>query len=195
MEIVLVGTVHRHPAGYRALKYILEEERPGIITVEISPYSLKFRRRRRELLEVLAPQALPFMEIPYEFRAASDWGKEASVPVLPVDLCPFAKKLLRQAQAFLRTPSPALVDFQAHLRLAKRCWEDPSLARLYSRGLHPKRERAMAKRIRELLYRHPDRKLLHLGGWVHLLDAPGTLYSLLSDLSPRRILMDPEGEK
>lgn len=192
MELVLVGTVHRHPAGYRALLELLREERPGVVSVEVSPYGLRFRRKRAHSLDALPAHALPLMEIPYEFRAAKDWGKEASVPVVPVDLCTVSKGLLRQAHAFLRDPSPPLMDYRAHLLLAKRCWEDPILARLYVKGLSPKRERALAKRIWDLLNHHPGKKLLHISGWVHLLDAPGTLYRLLSGLNPRRILLDPE---
>lgn len=162
--------------------------------MEISPYGLRFRKKRALCLATLPAHALPLLEVPYEFRAAKDWGKGASVPVVPVDLCSVSKGLLRQAHAFMRNPSPPLMDYRSHLLLAKRCWEDPTLARLYARTLHPKRERALAKRIWDLFHRHRGKKVLHIAGWIHLLDAPGTLYRLLSALNPRRILLDPEGE-
>ncbi|RLA85004.1 MAG: hypothetical protein DRG31_04125, partial [Deltaproteobacteria bacterium] len=80
-----------------------------------------------------------------------------------------------------------------HLSLAKRCWEDPSLGRLFARGLLPKRERSLAFRIRKLLFRHPGKRLLHIGGWMHMIDAPHTLFWFLKDLGPRRLLLDPGG--
>ena len=49
------------------------------------------------------------------------------------------------------------------------------------------RDRYMSYRIREAL--RTGGKVLHVGGWEHLLDDPGgkTLYGLLKDLEPKRI--------
>lgn len=59
-------------------------------------------------------------------------------------------------------------------------------------GVGP-RDRHLAGQIRLLSNKHPGH-LVHIGGWVHLLDDPGgeTLYTLLSDLHPQRILLHPE---
>jgi len=50
------------------------------------------------------------------------------------------------------------------------------------------RDRYMSLRIKEIWRNH--KKALHVGGWEHLLDAPGgkTLYGLLKGLRPKRIL-------
>jgi hypothetical protein len=50
------------------------------------------------------------------------------------------------------------------------------------------RDRYMSLRIKEILKNNG--KTLHVGGWEHLLDDPGgkTLYGLLKDLRPQRIL-------
>jgi hypothetical protein len=59
-------------------------------------------------------------------------------------------------------------------------------------GIGP-RDRHLAAKIRALVQSQPG-QLVHIGGWVHLLDDPSgeTLYSLLGDLQPRRLLLDPD---
>jgi hypothetical protein len=49
-SVVLVGTVHRDPKGYAKLFHLLEQERPSVITVEISPYSRAFRAQQAATL-------------------------------------------------------------------------------------------------------------------------------------------------
>ena len=53
------------------------------------------------------------------------------------------------------------------------------------------REKHMSRRIKNLVKRHPDKKLVHIGGWEHFTrDAGGTtMYELLRGLSPERILL------
>ena len=50
------------------------------------------------------------------------------------------------------------------------------------------RDQYMSLRIKEIFKNNG--KTLHVGGWEHLLDDPGgkTLYGLLKDLRPKRIL-------
>jgi hypothetical protein len=53
-----------------------------------------------------------------------------------------------------------------------------------------RRERVRARRLRRLVARH--RRVVHLGGWEHLVDwqdRPG-LWGSLADLKPRRGLLD-----
>jgi hypothetical protein len=57
-------------------------------------------------------------------------------------------------------------------------------------GIGP-RDRWMAAQIRRLLAPRRGAHLVHVGGWVHLVeDAQGeTLYTLLADLAPQRLLL------
>jgi hypothetical protein len=52
-----------------------------------------------------------------------------------------------------------------------------------------KRERIMASRIRRIAARYGGRHIVHIGGWQHLAAQPGTLFSLLEDLTPKRVLL------
>ena len=49
----------------------------------------------------------------------------------------------------------------------------------------------MAGEVRQLVLQAAGRKVMHIGGWEHLLELPGgrSLYDLLKDLRPRRVLL------
>jgi len=52
------------------------------------------------------------------------------------------------------------------------------------------RDRYMAGKIRDILGSSRPEKLLHVGGWEHLQEGDeDTLFSILSDLHPRRRLL------
>jgi len=52
-----------------------------------------------------------------------------------------------------------------------------------------KRDRIMAKRIKRVLTQYPRGNTVHIGGWKHLLARQRTLFNLLKDLKPRRVLL------
>jgi hypothetical protein len=52
-----------------------------------------------------------------------------------------------------------------------------------------KRERIMASRIRKIAACQGGRHIVHIAGWQHLVAKPGTLFSLLEDLMPKRVLL------
>jgi hypothetical protein len=116
--VVLVGTVHRDPKGYAKLLRLLEQERPSIITVEISPYSRSFRaqqatalrarlrenlqkigkERGRSLREMISQSAV--LEIfliltePYEWRAAKVYADRHGIALMDIDLSGYAEDKL-----------------------------------------------------------------------------------------------------
>ncbi len=101
-QLALLATVHGDPAGYERAWRFFERLRPEVITVEISRFSVRYRERaakgwRRRLaaaLGELSPDAAKSLavarvaaqaEVPFEYRAARDWGKSHAVPVKPLD--------------------------------------------------------------------------------------------------------------
>jgi hypothetical protein len=116
--VVLVGTVHRDPKGYAKLLCLLEQERPSIITVEISPYSRAFRaqhsaalraRLRENLRMIGREKGRPLREIisqsavleiflalrePYEWRSAKDYAARQGIALLDIDLSCYAQEKL-----------------------------------------------------------------------------------------------------
>ena len=187
--------------------------------MEISPFSLRYRRRQggrwqRQLAAALAelpPGAALHLAIrrlaaqvamPFEVRAARDYSRSLGVPWRPLDLGFLSRRhlprygpeLLTPAnlKALLATADGSLEDFVAgQFRRARQ-----ALAGAPRRPITPgapetrRRERFLARRLRGLAARH--RRVVHLGGWEHLVDWQDSrgLWPDLADLTPGRLLLD-----
>ena len=218
-RLTLIGTVHGDPRGQVRAGELLHHLRPGLVTVEISPFSLRYRRQhgvrwQRQLAAALAelPEGAALhlairrlaaqVALPFEVKAAQEYSRRAGVPWRPLDLgflsrrhLPrFGPELLSPAnlKALLTTADGSLAEFvAAEFRRARQ-----ALARVPRRPISPsvsdtlRREGALARRLRGLTSRH--RRVVHLGGWEHLVawqDSPG-LWGDLADLKPGRLLLD-----
>jgi hypothetical protein len=218
-SLILIGTVHGDPRGLARAGKLLNYLRPELVTVEISPFSLRYRERhgarwQRQLAEALA--GLPAgaalhlairrltaqVVLPFEVRAARDYSRSCGVPWRPLDLgflsrrhLPrYGSELLSPAnlRALLTTADGELKDFvDRQFRRARQ-----ALAEAPRRPISPgasetlRRERCLARRLRGLALRY--RRVVHLGGWEHLVawqDSPG-LWGELADLNPQRMLLD-----
>jgi hypothetical protein len=219
-NLILLATVHGDPAGYARAWRFLEYWRPEVITVEISPFSVRYRRReegnwRRGLqktLQALPPEAAAHAAVarvaaqaalPFEYRVARDWGRVHQVPVKLLDTGEVARRHLPRYKEELLTPenlrylceteaSGTLEEFVAQeFRRARRAREG-KLRRLP--GLNGadqgKRERLWASRLGRLAA--ANQKIVHLGGWEHLVPWPdgGGLFHLLADLKPFVLLLE-----
>jgi len=148
--------------------------------------------------------------LPYEFSVACAYAGEKGIKVQAIDQADSSLAKLRQIEERLislshlkrlvSSPAAAPPDNTYRYALARQLLASPDAqqrsAFLQScrgkEGIGP-RDRHLATMIRSLLQSDPGH-LVHIGGWVHLLDDPAgeTLYSLLSDLQPRRLLLDPD---
>ncbi len=218
-SLILIGTVHGDPLGYARAGKLLEHLQPDIVTVEISPFSLRYRLKhgpgwQRQLARALAQlpataarhlaiqRLVAQVALPFEVRAARDYHRSTGVPWRPLDLGGLARRhlprygpeLLSPAnlQALLATPDGSLEEFVAAEFNRARLALIRSPRRLLTSGSTEmmRRERLLARRLRTLTSRH--RRVVHLGGWEHLVawqDAAG-LWSDLADLQPQRLLLD-----
>jgi hypothetical protein len=219
-RLILIGTVHGDPAGYgRALK-LLSHLQPDLISVEISRFSLRYRRGQESSWQRLLGRALQELPagasehlairrlvaqvaMPFEVRAARDWGGTHGIPWRPLDLgSPARRHLPRYArelftpdnlQALLTTAADqSLEDFvAAQFRRARLAYLGAP-RRLFpaNDGETRRRERFLARRLRRLAG-HGGR-LVHLGGWEHLVDWQdgGGLWPEVQGLKPWRLLLD-----
>ncbi len=146
------------------------------------------------------------LELPFEFRAVKAYCERTRTPFRCIDLSKYSRKKLKTLQKEMITEenlrkilSFAPKDLHEELRkqriLARRLTPqdaDQLLIEAFPNGkigdgmVH--RDRYMSLRIKKLL--RSQGKILHVGGWEHLLDDPRgkTLYGLLKDLRPQRIL-------
>jgi hypothetical protein len=222
-SLILIGTVHGDPLGFARAGKLLAHLQPDMVTVEISPFSLRYRLKhasgwQRQLTQVLSqlPAAavrhlaiqrlVAQVALPFEVRAARDYHRSTGVPWRPLDLGGLARRhlprygseLLSPAnlQALLATPDGTLTEYVAAEFHRARLALERSPRRLLSPGIPEmlRRDRFLARRLRTLASRY--RVLVHLGGWEHLVawqDAAG-LWRDLADLQPRRVLLD-EGDR
>jgi hypothetical protein len=219
-KLILLATVHGDPAGYERTWRFFEQVRPEIITVEISPFSVRYReqalkswrRRLSKALETLSLEAEKSLsvarvaaqaELPFEYRAARDWGKLHQVPVKLLDAGRVARRHLPRYADELLSPdnlrllneneaSGTLEDFVAaefrRARLARAGKLRPLLSPADPGD--QRRERLWAKRLKDLV--NSGKRVVHLGGWDHLVqwEGGGGLTQLLNNLKPSVILMD-----
>lgn len=146
--------------------------------------------------------------LPFEYRGAAAYAARRGCPLILVDNGDIARHKLRQIEVELitlrnlrtLTSLPAVHagdDLESYVAAQTLLAADAplSLRRAYlegrrgTEGIGP-RDRAMAAAIREQLVKRP-RHLVHIGGWVHLIDDPdgATLFSLLADQTPERCLL------
>ena len=229
-RLTLIGTVHGDPRGYARAWELLNHLRPDLVTVEISPFSLRYRQRYGHLWQrrlTLALAALPAgaarhlairrlaaqVALPFEVRAARDYGRRLGAPWRPLDLGATARRHLPRygpelltptnLQILLTTGDGSLEDYVAgEFRRARLALAHPP-RRPVSCGVPVtlRRERFLARRLRGLSSRY--RRVAHLGGWEHLVDwqESPSLWGQVADLGPWRVLLDeadrllaPEGE-
>jgi len=127
-QIVLVGTVHRDPKGYIKLVSILNEERPDFITLEMSPYAVRFRRGKGRVLisrvfEILKKireenprfatqdpadhpairHVIAILDFPYEYQAATAISLSRGIPFQCIDRSDFSREKLSRLEGELVT--------------------------------------------------------------------------------------------
>ncbi|MFH1060752.1 MAG: hypothetical protein V1797_18990, partial [Pseudomonadota bacterium] len=119
--IVMLGVIHRDPEGAARLGRALAGRAWGLVSVEVSPFALAWRRQRGpELLKrlaanlpaaaraasidpaVAAAHAGPawlraYLELPYEWTVASAMAKARGAPCVAVDFSSASRRLLADA--------------------------------------------------------------------------------------------------
>ncbi len=141
-RLCLIGSLHLDRALGPALKRLLLDIRPDVITVEISRFSIRFRQRAMPVwltilkrnLRSLPPRRRGHSEIrlltrqlrmPWEWVAACDYATEAGIRCIPVDSGNFARaelpgwhnRLLNTRNLHLLTEEP---DFDLEQYFEKR---------------------------------------------------------------------------
>lgn len=156
---------------------------------------------------ILAIQEI--FDLPFEFRAAKRYAQHHHIPLNCIDCSAISMdKLLkvehelisfRHLKRIVTHPQPASPPKVQNPELARQLlsaappWQRKAFLDSCrgAEGIGP-RDLHLEERIRQLHAAHSG-VLVHIGGWVHLVDDPQgeTLYSRLADLSPQRILLDP----
>lgn len=205
LEMSEYGVAFRERAGPR-LKERLFDTLQGL-------HEKKGQKERGELNRPQKPSeisainsALLALELPFEFRAVKAYCERNRIPFRCVDLSKYSRDKLKTLREEMITeenlrkilsfaPKDPHEELQKQRALARRLTSQDADKFLIEAFLNGKmghgivqRDRYMSLRIKEILKNNG--KTLHVGGWEHLLNDPEgkTLYGLLKDLRPKRIL-------
>jgi hypothetical protein len=142
---------------------------------------------------------------PFEFLAARDYSHACRVPLYCIDLSHVSREKMRMLKqetfsinnisALLTLPDKNLQDsVDLCYKKAQNIWHADNVgkkAAVLQQETDSAREKHMSRRIKNLVKRHPDKKLAHIGGWEHFTGNSGctTMYELLRDLAPERMLL------
>jgi hypothetical protein len=144
------------------------------------------------------------LKVPFEWRAAKGFADKCRIGIRAIDLSAFSEEKLARIselihpdnlRALLRSPQPPSENqVGRQYKRARSLWGSTAATGSFSEEVQ-EREKQMAGEIRGLMAEGGKRKILHIGGWEHLLPAsPGkSLYERLVDLEPRRLLLTDEG--
>jgi hypothetical protein len=137
---------------------------------------------------------------PYEWQAARAYAEETGKRVQDIDLSEFSEKRLsylpetvsrENLRTLLALSFPSLPEqVKGHYKRARFLFSHPPS--VWVKGLEMReRESIMAEKIRSLVLQAEGKKVVHIGGWEHLLEYSGepSLYGLLKDFRPRRVLL------
>jgi hypothetical protein len=115
-ELVLVGTVHRDPDGFKKLAGVFARERPGAVAVEVSPYGLLFRCREGRCLRRRLERRLRRwgnargrawqswgqlhaidlqLALPFEYRAALRYCRDTGASFSVIDLSSWSREAIQ----------------------------------------------------------------------------------------------------
>ncbi len=225
VEIALVGVVHGDPEGYTKAMALLEQWQPRAVSVEISAYSWQYRRRwtrrwqaqfqavvadwppeQRHHLALQRVQAQ--IAMPFEVRATVTYTQRHGLGWQPIDSSSLAREHLPLYSRELLTPGnlrqllttadgdfPALIR-QEYARAASYLWDrrpGPQQPIIPVDPRNTLREKVMAHRLRRLARRWT--RILHLGGWEHLIYTGQnlTLADFLAPYRPQRLLLAEGG--
>jgi pheromone shutdown protein TraB len=238
-QLTLIGTVHRDPQGLQRLSALLERLQPDLLTLEMSPYALRYRQTRgpsqllrlerilerlaietgRSLQELQSCQAVvdihKLLALPYEYQTASDYADRHDCRLALIDIAEISALKLKRVESGLITyrnlkiltalPEAAATHRQESYTSAQALLLNNPAAAVRSAFLRQRRglegvgprDQLMAEQIRRLLQDGACQHLVHIGGWVHLLEDPQgeTLFSRLAECSPTRRLPIKPGPK
>jgi len=158
----------------------------------------------RPLGEIISQSAILgifyLLREPYEWRAAKSYARRERIPLMDIDLPSFSQEklsylpeliTLENLRALLRIPFPDLSKEVETLYLRARFLFNHPPCFWPTTSEVEEREAHMAQKIRRLVQQAGGKKILHIGGWEHLVEFPQgiSLFGLLKDFRPRRVLL------
>lgn len=191
-DLIMLGAIHRDPQGPARLGAVLAGLEWGLISVEVSPYALSFRRRHGPALLAELEGNLPraavlagldleagrrhpglawlraYLALPYEWSVCQAEAARRDAPCVALDFSGLSRRLLANANELVGTAN--LAQMLASAAPASAALERRRAADLLAgRGGWPRppapepgREAGLARRLARLLAASRRRGLLPL---------------------------------
>ena len=160
--------------------------------------------KKNPLRKILAHPAILglffLLKEPYEWRAAWDYARKEEKSVEDIDLSAYSREKLAHLTEIISLENlMSLLDLpfedlseqvEAHYGRARILFSHPPTTRVPVPEITV-REISMAEKIRRRVLRAKGMKVVHIGGWEHLVDFPGgkSLWGRLKNLNSRRVLL------
>lgn len=161
----------------------------------------------RELKKLLRTTGIggirALLDLPFEYKGANLYSKRHGLPLHYIDSSSHSRRLLRHVEklispenlkkvfAFEAAPLTETVmrEYQNAENLLLDGTQSPWLQVIQTDKGWERREHIMAERIRKITAKYQGCTIVHVGGWRHLLARQGTLFNLLEELEPKRVLL------
>jgi len=213
-----IGCTHNDPEGPNLLRAALGEIAPGLVTVEISKYSIRFRqdqgpRLRAKMEEILIEISKKYgvfgaeilnhpyiyalwknLFMPYEYEEALRYAENSGASVLPVDISKPARENLKELKEAINEKNISALfklspeQFFSELENSRLQMFEALKSTKCAQPPEDKRDVYMASRIRKLLFFRRPKVACHIGGWEHVLPCY-LLFEKLRDLKPKVVLL------
>jgi pheromone shutdown protein TraB len=157
------------------------------------------------LLPAAVQQLLSAVTLPFEYCAARDYARASNIPLYCIDLSHISRRRLlmlkdegltrRNIAVLLKLPDKNLQNsVNLCYKRAAAAWHAQGDRHRPGAAVDQadiERDAHMSRRLRNLHARFPCKRIAHIAGWEHCADSAGapTLYGLLRDLRPQRILL------
>jgi hypothetical protein len=143
------------------------------------------------------------LDLPFEYKGARLYSQRHGLPLHCLDSSTYSRQLLKHVDELISPGNLKKViacetaPLKETVKSKYQHAENLLLNGRQSPGLQPsatdedyqKREKIMADRISKIVVKYPRCTIVHIGGWQHLVVGEGTLFTLLEDLEPKRILL------
>lgn len=168
---------------------------------EVGSWSVRERKKLLMTTGIGGIRAL--LDVPFEYKGASVYSKRHGLPLHCLDSSSHSSRLLSHVEelispdnlkkvlAFEAAPLKETVmrEYQIAENLLLNGTQSPWLQVIHANEVWERREHIMADRIRKIAAKYPGCTIVHVGGWQHLLARQGTLFNLIEELEPKRILL------
>jgi hypothetical protein len=161
----------------------------------------------RELKKLLRSTGIggirALLDLPFEYKGAKLYSNRYGLPFHCLDSSSYSRRPLSHLEelispdnlkkviAFETAPFKETVirEYKHAENLLLNETQSPWLQLMHTDEECEKRENIMADRIRKIVAKYPESTIVHIGGWQHLVARQRTLFNLLENLEPKRVLL------